>query len=554
MSSSKIYCASQYQVPVCELAINNLKGLKLADTKSNIKLYLNKSSTELERMLTGNENQLKRSEKVIYSKFPGMSGICNKKATALAFNKARMVGCPVEFVPETFVLPDDLDKVVEAFEKQNNNNKKQHNYGDNKKTKKRKKRKETFIIKPDDGAQGDGIFLAQNFRDIEIKMSHNFNRNLIVQKYISKPMTIEGKKFDLRIYILITKLDPILELYICDEGLVRICSSDYKEPTKGNLKDIYSHLTNYSLNKHSKDFDHAENLDQGSKRTLSSFLNTLKAEGINVNRFNRQLNTLAYNTARVIKPFMIHNCNKMFPECATGRSFQILGIDVMIEEATKGDLKLHLLEINANPSISIDDVVMPEDLTDYETAIEATQKFWESGVGKPCDCKDGPKGHIHRISNVDKEVKLKVISGAISIVLNRMKTGKGVHHDAYTQIINEEENLSFKILDLFRMKYEEIIGFSTRGENFRWKPMSEFQFRKYVKKHLECKSFTLNEASMAFKHTKYKYGKIELEAFLDIMYTKILPRFIDLEKELNQEKLKKIMKIFGLFECIKPGV
>ena len=130
-----------------------------------------------------------------------------------------------------------------------------------------------------------------------------------------------------------------------------------------------------------------------------------------------------------------------------------------------------------------------------------------------------------------------------------MKTGKGVHHDAYTQIINEEENLSFKILDLFRMKYEEIIGFSARGENFRWKPMSEFQFRKYVKKHLECKSFTLNEASMAFKHTKYKYGKIELEAFLDIMYTKILPRFIDLEKELNQEKLQKIMKIFGLFEC-----
>ena len=60
-------------MPVCELAINSLKGLKLADTKSN--MYMNKSSTELERMLTGNENQLKRSEKVIYSKFPGMSGI-----------------------------------------------------------------------------------------------------------------------------------------------------------------------------------------------------------------------------------------------------------------------------------------------------------------------------------------------------------------------------------------------------------------------------------------------------------------------------------------------
>ena len=58
-------------------------------------------------------------------------------------------------------------------------------------------------------------------------------------------MLIDGYKFDLRIYVAITSINP-LRLYVYDEGLVRFASEKYDTT---DLKNIYSHLTNYSINK-----------------------------------------------------------------------------------------------------------------------------------------------------------------------------------------------------------------------------------------------------------------------------------------------------------------
>lgn len=44
--------------------------------------------------------------------------------------------------------------------------------------------------------------------------------NLLVQHYIERPLTINGYKFDLRIYVALTCLDP-LRLYVYEDGLVR---------------------------------------------------------------------------------------------------------------------------------------------------------------------------------------------------------------------------------------------------------------------------------------------------------------------------------------------
>ena len=66
-------------------------------------------------------------------------------------------------------------------------------------------------------------------------------------------MVIDKKKFDLRMYILITGVDPV-EAYICDEALARFCTHNYKKPDHHNIKDLYMHLTNFSLNKNSQRF------------------------------------------------------------------------------------------------------------------------------------------------------------------------------------------------------------------------------------------------------------------------------------------------------------
>lgn len=62
---------------------------------------------------------------------------------------------------------------------------------------------------------------------------------------------INGLKFDMRIYVLVTNVEP-LRIYIYNEGLVRFASESYNISTvKSN---VYAHLTNYSINKKSENF------------------------------------------------------------------------------------------------------------------------------------------------------------------------------------------------------------------------------------------------------------------------------------------------------------
>lgn len=75
---------------------------------------------------------------------------------------------------------------------------------------------------------------------------------MIVSKYIWNPFLINGLKFDLRIYILLMSILP-LRIYIYDEGLARFATEKYfvGQPFQTSK---YMHLTNYSVNKLSKNF------------------------------------------------------------------------------------------------------------------------------------------------------------------------------------------------------------------------------------------------------------------------------------------------------------
>jgi len=89
-------------------------------------------------------------------------------------------------------------------------------------------------------------------------------------EYVQHPLLINGLKFDIRIYVLILKLDP-LEILLYDEGLVRFATVDYQAPSIKNLHETFMHLTNYSLNKRSAGYKHAldEKQADASKRKLS---------------------------------------------------------------------------------------------------------------------------------------------------------------------------------------------------------------------------------------------------------------------------------------------
>jgi hypothetical protein len=76
---------------------------------------------------------------------------------------------------------------------------------------------------------------------------------MVVCKYVSNPLLVNSHKFDLRIYVLITCIDP-LRIYIYNEGLARFATEPYNTNKGTSSYNPYQHLTNYSINKKSTNF------------------------------------------------------------------------------------------------------------------------------------------------------------------------------------------------------------------------------------------------------------------------------------------------------------
>ena len=91
-----------------------------------------------------------------------------------------------------------------------------------------------WIVKPTQSSQGKGIYLIDEISEINLK-----DDRVVICKYISNPLLVNSHKFDLRIYVLVTCIDP-LRIYVYNEGLVRFASEPYD--TNQNIKAAKKNL------------------------------------------------------------------------------------------------------------------------------------------------------------------------------------------------------------------------------------------------------------------------------------------------------------------------
>jgi tubulin polyglutamylase TTLL6/13 len=125
----------------------------------------------------------------------------------------------------------------------------------------------TYIVKPKAMNQDKGIYLIISAEELDA------GEHCVVQRYITDPYLIEELKFDLRLYVLIYGCDP-LRIYLYNEGLARLATEQYEQPSKYNIKNMYIQLTNYAINKHSGNFifnTDEDETDTGHKRSLTSY-------------------------------------------------------------------------------------------------------------------------------------------------------------------------------------------------------------------------------------------------------------------------------------------
>ncbi|KAM6117689.1 tubulin polyglutamylase TTLL11 [Phoenicopterus ruber ruber] len=269
------------------------------------------------------------------NKFPGMTEMVRKITLSRAVRTMQDL-FPLEynFYPRSWILPEEFPLFVDEVRMMKDSD---------------PSWKPTFIVKPDGGCQGDGIYLIKDPSDIRLTGSIQ-SRPAVVQEYICKPLLVDKLKFDIRLYVLLKSLEP-LEIYIAKDGLSRFCTEPYQEPTLKNLHQVFMHLTNYSLNIHSGNFIHSDNVNTGSKRTFSSILCRLSSRGADVKKLWSDIISLVIKTIIALTPELKVYYQADIPAGKPGPTcFQILGFDILLMK----NLKPMLLEVNANPSMRIE--------------------------------------------------------------------------------------------------------------------------------------------------------------------------------------------------------
>ena len=199
-----------------------------------------------------------------------------------------------------------------------------------------------YLSKQNSGSQGSGIILITNPNHLVVS-----GDDLIVQQYINKPFLLRGLKHDMRIYVTLTSVEPLVA-YINSEGLVRFCTEPYQEPTAENRIKSNMHLSNYSLNKNSKDYvftDSIEGESDGSKQTFSSYLKSLP----NSDQVWESIKELIQKSLKALEPFLKYFLRCRYPRRDHGKMFHIIGYDIMLDS----ELRPYIIELNANPSLNI---------------------------------------------------------------------------------------------------------------------------------------------------------------------------------------------------------
>ena len=272
-------------------------------------------------------SKLGRMQKINH--FPGMLELVRKAGTARNLNKMlTALGKPYKFFPQTFMLPADYTALKQEWGERNHGNK-------------------TFIVKPSKGCQGTGIRLTRCLDEIS---PHEPN---IVQRYLHRPHLLDGYKYDLRLYVLLSSVQP-LRIFLFREGLVRVCTQKY-QPLEKNMGDTRMHLTNYSINKDSEAFVQPEDetdCDDAHKRTVTSLMDTLAAEGHDIEALWQRIGEVVVKTIISVQPHLEHTyftCRGRADDAGAG-CFELLGFDVMMDHK----LRPSLLEINHTPSFRCD--------------------------------------------------------------------------------------------------------------------------------------------------------------------------------------------------------
>ncbi|TYZ57841.1 hypothetical protein PybrP1_002701 [[Pythium] brassicae (nom. inval.)] len=244
-----------------------------------------------------------------------------------------------DIVPLTFILPQEYIAFVQAF--QDKGARLERKWEESAKLGGSRgappSGKNIWIMKPVALSRGRGISLINDLSQVV------YGEQVVIQEYIANPLLLDGYKFDLRLYVLVTSFNP-LEAFFYDEGFVRICTRQYEDT---DLSNLFVHLTNSSIQKENQDaIESSDNPINaaageeagGTKMTLAYLWKRLEAMGADVAKVRRDIDDV------VLKSLLCGEDHIPFQV----NSFDLYGYDILLDDT----FRPWLIEINSSPSMA----------------------------------------------------------------------------------------------------------------------------------------------------------------------------------------------------------
>jgi len=264
----------------------------------------------------------------------------------------------------------------------------------------------------------------------------------IAQQYVPNPLLIDNKKFDFRLYLLVTGVDT-MQAHIAFEGMARFCTEDYKWPKSKNdpeNKESYGdnmmgHLTNFCLNKGSENFKNNSDFktnDTGSKRLLSTMFSKLEEEGHDVDAIKEEIRDISTKVVMAMQPFLV---NAFHAEMGVGddgnqRWFHLFGLDILLDD----DWKWWVMEINWFPSFSF---------------FHERDELDENGI----------EHTVRNVSELDKYLKPTILKDAITIVTTSKIPENSVFEKVFPPQQDPASYKKFTIYNDSRVLFELLAGY-----------------------------------------------------------------------------------------------
>jgi len=237
---------------------------------------------------------------------------------------------PVEydFCPKTYIFPED----EEEFEDDRND----PDYDPEEDLK-------LWIFKPSASSCGKGIKIIG--RDDPIG---KHKRGFVISEYIANPHLIEGRKYDLRVYVLVVSYDPLI-IYLYDDGLARFATEKYTLD-EDEFENRFVHLTNYSVQKNADGYTQNKNRSANNLRAGKWSLKTLQKvfedHGKDYKSVKRRMKDLIIKMIIAVEPPIVDGIEES--GMTTNLCYELYGFDIIIDS----NLKPWILEVNISPSFS----------------------------------------------------------------------------------------------------------------------------------------------------------------------------------------------------------